>query len=277
MAGDQVGEVALSEAVFGVEPNESVPLADAGDVDLVAFLEGVGLDDIAHIDRGAVLETELFEMLLVADARLVQVALLGLGQLLLGDVLVAELDGFIAFLSEVILPVTVQGPASITSAKICVFIEDLRHADLFTDDGCFHTCSSFRLLVSSLSSWPEAADLTRPHTQAADCGFVNMRSRAGLTGCAYSLMSISTPAGSSRFIRASTVLLGRVHDVDQALVGAALKLLAAVLILMNSAQDGDDSRSSSAAEWGRRPSRRYALRFRRSSPPPCRSAGDRRP
>ena len=35
-------------------------------------------------------------------------------------------------------------------------------------------------------------------------------------------------------------LLGRVHDVDQALVGAALKLLAAVLILMNSAQDGDD-------------------------------------
>ena len=31
-----------------------------------------------------------------------------------------------------------------------------------------------------------------------------------------------------------------VGDVDQALVGAALKLLAAVLILMNSAQDGDD-------------------------------------
>ena len=35
-------------------------------------------------------------------------------------------------------------------------------------------------------------------------------------------------------------LLGRVHDVDQALVGAALKLLTAVLILMNSTQDGDD-------------------------------------
>ena len=34
-----------------------------------------------------------------------------------------------------------------------------------------------------------------------------------------------------------THLLGRVHDVDQALVGAALKLLAAVLILVNSAQD----------------------------------------
>ena len=35
-------------------------------------------------------------------------------------------------------------------------------------------------------------------------------------------------------------LLGGVHYVDQALVGAALKLLAAVLILMNSAEDGDD-------------------------------------
>ena len=35
-------------------------------------------------------------------------------------------------------------------------------------------------------------------------------------------------------------LLGRVHDVDEALVGAALKLFAAVLVLMNSAQDGDD-------------------------------------
>ena len=79
---------ALAEALD--DAGVAVALADAGDVDLVAFLEGVGLDDIAHIDRGAVLETELFEMLLVADARLVQVALLGLGQLLLGDVLVAS-------------------------------------------------------------------------------------------------------------------------------------------------------------------------------------------
>ena len=196
---------ALAEALD--DAGVAVALADAGDVDLVAFLEGVGLDDIAHIDRGAVLETELFEVLLIADARLVQVALLGLGQLLLGDVFIAELDGFIAFLF--------LGHLAGDRAGACLdhgdgddlacFIEDLRHADLFTDDGCFHTCSSFRLLVSSLSSWPEAADLTRPHTQAADFGFVNMRSRAGLTGCAYSLMSISTPAGSSRFIRASTV------------------------------------------------------------------------
>ena len=33
---------------------------------------------------------------------------------------------------------------------------------------------------------------------------------------------------------------GGVGDVDQTLVGAALKLLAAVLILMGSPQDGDD-------------------------------------
>ena len=35
-------------------------------------------------------------------------------------------------------------------------------------------------------------------------------------------------------------LLGRVHDVDQALVGAALELLTAVLVLVDSAQDRDD-------------------------------------
>ena len=43
-------------------------------------------------------------------------------------------------------------------------------------------------------------------------------------------------------------LLGRVHDVDQALVGAALKLLAAVLILVNSAQDGCLLYTSDAAD-----------------------------
>ena len=35
-------------------------------------------------------------------------------------------------------------------------------------------------------------------------------------------------------------LLGGAHDVDEAHVGAALKLLAAVLILVDGAQDGDD-------------------------------------
>ena len=35
-------------------------------------------------------------------------------------------------------------------------------------------------------------------------------------------------------------LLGRAHDVDQALVGAALELLAAVLVLVDGAEDRDD-------------------------------------
>ena len=35
-------------------------------------------------------------------------------------------------------------------------------------------------------------------------------------------------------------LLAGAHNVDKALVGAALELLTGVLILMNSAQDGDD-------------------------------------
>ena len=35
-------------------------------------------------------------------------------------------------------------------------------------------------------------------------------------------------------------LVGRLQNVDQTLMGAGLKLLTAVLVLMNSAQDGDD-------------------------------------
>ena len=35
-------------------------------------------------------------------------------------------------------------------------------------------------------------------------------------------------------------LLGRAHDVDEALVGAALELLAAVLVFMDGAEDRDD-------------------------------------
>ena len=129
-------------------------LADAGDVDLVAFCEDVGLQDIAHIDGCAVLKTEFLEVLLVADAGLVKVTLFRLRQLLLGDVFKAELDGVIAFLFLGHLRGDRAG-ARLDHGDgddLACFIEDLRHADLFADDGFLHMISSFRLLVSSHGS-----------------------------------------------------------------------------------------------------------------------------
>ena len=64
-------------------------------------------------------------------------------------------------------------------------------------------------------------------------------------------------------------LLGRAHDVDQALVGAALELLAAVLVLVDGAEDRDDLGLGRQGRCAWQP-RRW---FRR----PCRSAGDRKP
>ena len=79
-------------------------------------------------------------MLLVAHAGLVEVTLLRLGELLLGDVLVAELDGVVAFLFLGRLVGDRAGAGLDHSDRndLACLIEDLRHADLLADDGCFH-------------------------------------------------------------------------------------------------------------------------------------------
>ena len=79
-------------------------------------------------------------MLEVADAGFRQVALLRLGQLLLGDFFEAELNGVVAFLFLGRLRGDRAGAGFDHSDRndLACFIEDLRHADLFADDGFFH-------------------------------------------------------------------------------------------------------------------------------------------
>lgn len=106
----------------------AVALADAGDIDALALFEDVSLQDVAHVQGGAVLKAELVQVLHHAHAGLLKVALLRLGELLGGDFAVAELDGVVAFLVRRLLLDDDAGPASITvtgttlpaSSKICV-------------------------------------------------------------------------------------------------------------------------------------------------------------
>ena len=123
-----------------------------------------------------------------AHAGLVEVTLLRLGELLGGDFAVAELDGVVAFLVRRLLLDDDAGTGLYYGDRndLARLIEDLRHADLLADDGFLHCISSYWLLVVShgpgLGSRPEADDLTRPHTQAADYGSFTC---VGLPGLGY--------------------------------------------------------------------------------------------
>ena len=114
-------------------------LAGAGDIHEVAFLKGVGLHDVAHVQLGGILQIELAQVLLGGDAGLVQVAHLGLGQLALGDILVAQLDGGVAFLLGSLFLDDSAG-ARLDHGDgdhLAVFVEDLRHTDFLAND-CLH-------------------------------------------------------------------------------------------------------------------------------------------
>ena len=75
-----------------------------------------------------------------ADAGLLEVALLGLRQLLRGDLAVAELDGIVAFLVGRLFLDDDAGTRLNDGHRydLARLIEDLRHADLPADDGFLH-------------------------------------------------------------------------------------------------------------------------------------------
>ena len=121
MAGEKVGEYALSEAVFGIEPNE------------------------------AVLQPELVQVALRGDPGLLNVAELGLGELLGRALVKAELDGIVAFLVSRLLLDDHAGAGLDNGHRndLACLIEDLRHADLPADDGFLHLYFLLRLLVEA--------------------------------------------------------------------------------------------------------------------------------
>ena len=118
----------------------AVTLADTGDVDVVAFLEGSGGDNVANVQFVAVLQTELFQVSHGSNACLAGVAQLGLAQLALGNFFVTELYGCIAFLLNGLLLHDHAGACFDDSYgnDFASLVEDLRHADLLADDGFLH-------------------------------------------------------------------------------------------------------------------------------------------
>ncbi|MBQ6867703.1 MAG: hypothetical protein IJO16_03400, partial [Clostridia bacterium] len=106
------------------------------DVDLVAFLEQVGQDDVTYVVLAAILNSELLQILLGGYASLCEMALHGLCQLLVADVSVAELDGSVAVLLNSLHLCDCAGASFDYSYgnHLTGCIEDLCHADLLTDD-----------------------------------------------------------------------------------------------------------------------------------------------
>ena len=131
--GGTAGVPALHNALV------AVTLGGAGHVNKVALVERVGLNDVADVQLGGVLQVELAQVLLGSHARLVQVAHLGLGQLALGDILEAQLHSGVAFLLGSLLLDDGAG-ARLDNGDgddLAVFVEDLRHTDFLAND-CLH-------------------------------------------------------------------------------------------------------------------------------------------
>ena len=105
-------------------------------------LKGVSLDNVADVQLSSILQVEFAQVLLGRHASLVQVAHLGLGQLALGNVLIAQLDSLIAFLLGSLLLSDHAGARldDRDGDHMAVLVKNLRHAHFFADD-CFHVCS----------------------------------------------------------------------------------------------------------------------------------------
>ena len=117
-------------------------LGDARDVDLVACGEGIGGDHVTNVECGAILQTELLQILLQSNACLLEMTLLGLGQMLFLNILEAELNGVIAvfFRSLLLCNNTGAGCDYRDRDHVSGLVEDLRHTDLLTDNTLFHFC-----------------------------------------------------------------------------------------------------------------------------------------
>ena len=93
---------------------------------------------------------------------------LRLGELALGHVLVAQLNGVVAVLLLGLLLHDGAGARLDDGDRdhVARFIEDLRHADLLADDGLFHVSSSLIKVIGR----GFRRDLTRLSQTATGCG-----------------------------------------------------------------------------------------------------------
>ena len=96
----------------------SAAFRNAGNVDLFACGEGIGGHYVTNVHIGSAIKTELFQVSLCGNARLLVMTCSRLCNQLFSDVLEAELYGIVSSFSAVFFCTTGQGPASITVTGI---------------------------------------------------------------------------------------------------------------------------------------------------------------
>ena len=99
---------------------------------------GISLDDVADVHLSSLLQAELLQMALGVDAGLLEVTCLGLGQLVLLDILEAQLHGGVAVGLDGLLLGDHAGACFHDGNRddLAGLIEDLGHAHFLADD-CF--------------------------------------------------------------------------------------------------------------------------------------------
>ena len=160
MAGNRAGAVGfLQAAEVPALDNAGVALtfALAGNVHALAGLEGVGLDQVAHVQGADVVQPQLPQGLLGGDVALLEVACQGLGNPLGLLVAEADLHGVVAVVFHSLLLRYHAGTGFDhgDGNDLSLFIENLRHADFLADDSFFHlSFPPVELLVGSLQHDP---------------------------------------------------------------------------------------------------------------------------
>src|SRR3954452_11035873 len=138
-----VGDRTAAEAVALDRALEALALRDARDLDLLALLEHVHGQLLADLEALA-LTAELAQMAKGRVAGLLDVAKLGLRELALGHVAVAELDGHVA--------VAVLGAQAGHAAGTCLHDRDALH-DAVLDEQLRHTDLCSKQCGHDQTSW----------------------------------------------------------------------------------------------------------------------------
>ena len=143
MPCDGAGAVALAQTVLTVALDNALvalALGDACDVNLIASGEDVSLQDIAHVQAGDILQTELAQGLLGGDIGLLEVASGCLVDLLGGNLAEAQLNSLIAVALDGLLLHDGAGTRLDDGHgnDLAVLVEQLSHTDFFADNAFNH-------------------------------------------------------------------------------------------------------------------------------------------
>ena len=122
----------------------TMTLGDAGDVHVFACRKGICFDLVADIHGFGIVKTEFLEVFLKRNTSFCEVALRRLVEFSLGDVRETELYSTVTVVFDRFLLNNRAGTCFDDGYRnyISVFIENLRHTELFADYTFFHIYSS---------------------------------------------------------------------------------------------------------------------------------------